>query len=463
MAKILLVELAYKNKYPPLALMKISTYHKMLGDDVYFCKGKNAELKAKRWDRIYISTLFTFHWQITVDTIGFYNNSVENLSDIYCGGVMATVLSEELKAEYAVTIIEGLLDKPGMLGSDSHIVDTMPPDYSILDTSANIYLNYTYTISDSYVVYATRGCVRNCPFCAVPDIEPCFNPYIDIKKQVNYIKNNFGEKKHLMLMDNNVLASKDFDRIVEDIRQLGYGKGAIHTIKVKGKHVSSKKYVDFNQGIDARLLEREKCEKLAELAIRPLRIAFDYADKKTVELYKEKATLAAECGIEHLSNYILFNYNDTPEDLYTRLEVNVLLNEQFKGAGYKARIWSFPMKYTPVRGEHCKDRKFIGENWNRKYLRAIQCILNATRGVVGPNKDFFYVAFGSDIEEYRKILAMPENYIFNRKFYEVYGLTDEWYEAFSKLSDNSTTFDFIMNGDLKQVGQTTDNVLRFYA
>ena len=36
---ILLVEPNYKNKFPPVALMKFSTYHKRRGDNVVFFKG----------------------------------------------------------------------------------------------------------------------------------------------------------------------------------------------------------------------------------------------------------------------------------------------------------------------------------------------------------------------------------------------------------------------------------------
>lgn len=53
----------YRNKYPPLALMKISAYHKNNGDEVFFAKGKYKELKNQKWDRIYVTTLFTFYYK----------------------------------------------------------------------------------------------------------------------------------------------------------------------------------------------------------------------------------------------------------------------------------------------------------------------------------------------------------------------------------------------------------------
>ena len=68
MRRILLVEPGYKNKYPPLGLMKISTYHKLKGDFVQFAKGCIKELQEEKWDRIYISTLFTFYWAVTIKT-----------------------------------------------------------------------------------------------------------------------------------------------------------------------------------------------------------------------------------------------------------------------------------------------------------------------------------------------------------------------------------------------------------
>jgi hypothetical protein len=60
----------------------------------------------------------------------------------------------------------------------------------------------------------------------------------------------------------------------------------------------------------------------------------------------------------------------------------------------------------------------VGKHWTKKLLRGLQCILLATHGVVGPNKDFFEKAFGADFDEFRWILLLPEDYIIHRRFHE---------------------------------------------
>ena len=413
MKKILLIEPDYKNKYPPLGLMKISTFHKQKGDHVVFYKGCSSELIEQQWDRVYISTLFTFHWDKTISTIKFYLPSVKDPSNVFVGGVMATLMKEDIEKEVKVTVVEGLLNQKGKLGySDDDKIDNIIPDYSIIDQKTNHLLNYSYTTNNSYIAYATRGCIRKCQFCAVPIIEPEFTNSLSIADQVKAIKNEYGEKPHLLLLDNNILASEKFPEIIEEIKSIGFQKGAKFFRNSNGKKISLNRYVDFNQGIDARLLTREKMALLSQIAIRPLRIAFD--DITFRNLYIEKIRLASEYGINTLSNYILFNYKDSPEDFYERLKINVELNEEFLKKGLNSRIWSFPMRYSPINGEYCKNRKYVGEKWNRKYLRGIQCILLTTHGVVGPKKKFFEKAFGKSVEEFLNILTLPEIFIIYR-------------------------------------------------
>ena len=437
MKNILLIEPDYKNKYPPLGLMKISTFHKEKGDNVFFYKGCSRELKEKIWDRIYISTLFTFYWNKTIKTIKYYSKSVNSLSDIFVGGVMATLMESEIKKEINVNVVEGLLNEKGKLGyEDDNTIDYLIPDYSIINPKVNSILNYVYPTNNSYIAYATRGCIRNCKFCAVPIIEPVFTNNLSITKQVEGIRKKYGEKRHLLLLDNNVLASKKFPEIIEEIKNAGFGKGAKYISNKNGKKRKIIRYIDFNQGIDARLLTREKMKLLSEIAIKPIRIAFD--DIKYKDTYIKKVRLAAEFGIKNLSNYLLFNFKDSPDDLYERMKINIELNEEFERNGYQSKIWSFPMKFAPIKGEYCKNRKYVGNEWNKKYLRGMQCILLATHGVIGPKRVFFEKAFGKDFYKFIKILSLPESYIIYRNEHEKNGDVRILEKMINSLSDEQS-------------------------
>ena len=423
--RILLVEPAYKNKYPPLGLMKLASFHRDQKDDVSFVKGMDMEVAGQTWDRIYVSTLFTFYWSQTIDTIKFYMSNSKGNPQVFVGGVMATLMKDEVEAATGAKVIEGLLNAPGLLGLvGDEAVDTAIPDYSIIDPGVNHLLHYNYPVADAYIGYATRGCIRHCPFCAVPTIERDYEPYVDLVRQVTGIEKAYGPKRNLLLMDNNVLASKQFRRIISEIKSLGFGQGASLTREVNGRQSSVLRHVDFNQGIDSRLLNNENMRLLSEIAIDPLRIAFDHVE--LADVYCRKVRLAAKWHIRHLSNYVLFNYEDAPVDLYRRLRINVDLNEEFAAHGVKTSIWSFPMRYCPVTGPDSINRHYVGmHGWTAKRLRGVRCILAATHGVVGPKKDFFLQAFGRDEDEFLSIIDMPEDFIIHRNLHEGNG-DKEW-------------------------------------
>lgn len=71
--KILLIEPGYKNKYPPLGLMKIAQYHGPRGkrDHVRFIKGEDRTVLGAAWDRIYVATLFSFEFQRIAQSVDF--------------------------------------------------------------------------------------------------------------------------------------------------------------------------------------------------------------------------------------------------------------------------------------------------------------------------------------------------------------------------------------------------------
>ncbi len=397
--RVLLVEPAYRNKYPPLGLMKIAAFHKMRGDYVHLVKGCDKNAASMTWDRVYLTTLFSFYWTETIKTIRFYEFCTKEPKGLFIGGPMATIMDEEIEKETGFKPVRGLLNESGKIGLPyDECVDCVVPDYSLLNE-----IEYRYPASNAYFAYATRGCIRKCPFCAVPILEPHFIDYIPLKEQIRAINDKYGEKKDLLLLDNNILASHKFAEIIDEIKEAGFTKGA--------KSHGSTRFVDFNQGIDLRLLTRDKMKRLADLPIRPLRIAFDHIALR--ERYIEKVELAAEFGIIHLSNYVLYNYRDTPDDFYQRLKTNIELNERLG-----TRIFSFPMRYIPIKD---RDRRYVGKHWSAKYLRGIQCILNATHGVVSPKRPFFEAAFGRNVREFNKLLLMPDKYIIYRHEYRSNG------------------------------------------
>ena len=445
--------------------------------------------KYPEWDFVGVTTLFTFYWSITIETIEFAKLLVKPDGKLMVGGVLASIQPSEIEKATGIRPHVGVLNTPGEIDEgDTQIIDELPLDYSILDE-----IDYEYPMSNAYYGYTSRGCIRKCPFCAVSILEPNFVPYIPLKDRIKGIIAKYGEQKDLLLMDNNILASPDFEQIINEIIECGFGKGdkyvqpnvfnkAFENLaegindraykrkcfkeiqklydKLKGKSEDAftvykaiddfqirdittvsknnllkiypilkpiyekhykvshrQRFVDFNQGVDARLFNEDNVKLLASIAIRPLRIAFD--DLKSRLAYEKALRLSAKAGIKDFSNYLLYNYNDTPEELYIRLRINVDLCDELG-----VSIYSFPMKYHPIHSEvtdginYSHNRDFIGKHWNRKYIRAIQAILNSTKGKVGKGTSFFEEAFGKDLIEFKELLEMPEVFILYRFFFK---------------------------------------------
>ncbi len=416
--KILLVEPGYRNKYPPLGLMKIASYHRDCNDDVLFVKGDDPDAFLKSWDRVYVTTLFSFEWARTSQAIDFAIKAANNQAErVFVGGIAASLMTSEFIGESrwaGVRFIAGLLDKSpaqslqlsaddddfGTEDISGKPIEERVPDYSILND-----IEYTYPVNDAYFGYSSRGCIRKCHFCGVPKLEGAQREMPSLYNLVNNVSRQFGEKKDLVLMDNNVTASARYKEVIAEICDLGFVPGA--KIERDGKYL--KRRVDFNQGVDARILAKSPMflEEMAKICISPLRIAFDHIGFKKV--YEKSVRMAADNGLTSLSNYMLYNFKDTPEDLYERMRLNIFLNEELG-----VRIWSFPMRYQPVT---LKDRSHVGESWNRYYLRSFQVILQATRGVVSGNPEFFKRAFGENKEEFKRLLTQPHGFIFNREHY----------------------------------------------
>ncbi len=524
MERILLVEPAYKNKYPPIGLMKISTFHKEYRKDyVKFVKGIAEEkCVTGQWDRIYITTLFTFDFDEVVKTVNYYKQFVRNpQSDIIIGGILATLLPKRVFEKTGIKTFEGQVTCASQINYkefEGVNVDTLSLDYDILSE-----IDYKYPAGDNYFGYTSRGCPNKCKFCAVPTLEPSFNTTNNILSQINDINNKYGEKRNLLLMDNNILHSPQLEEIVKELKKAGFKKGAPTFIKPveyiniynrikRRRAISSKayffeikkdivklknilieyskkvkkndrdnytifinelkekpnlfktieyldeknnyiiavletmqikrklqRYIDFNQGTDARLLTEEKMKILSEIDVRPYRIAFD--DIKLKSIYIKAMKIAGKYGVKHFSNYILFNYKDTPEELWERLKINIDLVDELNAKD----LFSFPMKYVPIEQTH---RKFVGENWSKKYISNIYAILNAKKGIVPKRRDFFEKAFGKTKEEFIELLNYPRDFLMYRSYFEENGFSKKWLDLYRNLSnDEHLELKKFQNGD----------------
>jgi hypothetical protein len=417
MKNVLLVEPDYRSKFPPLGLLKIASYHKSRGDEVTFVRGMDESLRALHWHRIYVASLFTWELPRTVKTIKYYSACVKSPTHIFVGGIGATLLPDFIRGKIECTIIEGPLDKPGLLDIDSPAIANIVPDYSILDK-----VEYNYKPHDAYFLKITKGCIRSCAFCAVPKLEPEFGYLSDVTCQVTSVNRLYGERQNIVVLDNNILGVDGIEKRIDEIRDLGFERGA--------KRNGRKRSVDFNQGLDARLI----CENpvlakyLAKICVAPVRLAFDFNNAMMEKAYRKAVAVLAEQGFSKFTNYMLFNFNDSPKDLYDRLLVNADLNEKLG-----VRITGFPMRFVPLSDVR---RDYVSEKWHWRYLRGVQCVLLATRGLVSPNPEFVRFAFGKTYEEFLEILAMPDRYIIYRKEYENNGATD-WRNKYRRLSAES--------------------------
>lgn len=456
---ILLVEPGYRNKYPPLGLMKLAQYHgpHEKRDNVRFIKGEDQSARDTPWDRIYITTLFSFEWDRTARSIDFALKLVGGQAHrVFVGGIAASLMHDTYLAEprwRGIRFIKGLLgDAPAIslqldpfeseLYADDITgtpIEDLVPDYSILS-----HIDYEYPVSDAYFTYASRGCVRKCAFCGVPALEGAQRDTNALTVVVEGVARLYGEKRDLILMDNNVVASANFKDIIAEILDLGFERGA----KLRRGRNYLQRRVDFNQGVDARILCKDPIylRELSRIALKPLRIAFDHLGLK--KPYSQAIRYAAEAGILDLSNYMLYNFHDSPADFFERMRLNVTLNEELG-----VRIFSFPMRYQPVTRP---DRGHVGKHWNPYYLRSMQVVLQATHGIVSGAPDFFRAAYGDTFDEFESILFRPHHYIFNRFWYERFGGRAEfesYQRAMGALSADERTelLGFLCGRDKNQI------------
>lgn len=250
------------HNFPNLPLMKISAWHKMQGDQVEWYE----PLLSGHMDKVYMSKVFSFtpDYEYCIDA-----------DEVIKGG-----------SGYCIELIDGKevynkeRDKP-LPEAIEHIY----PDYSL----------YPKLTKDTAYGFLTRGCPRGCDFCHVKDKEGrCSVKVADLDEF-------WRGQKNIVLCDPNILACVDH---VELLKQLA----------------DSKAKIEFNQGLDIRLINEKNIELLKKIRLTNIHFAFDrWQDKDIIEprLRKFAEITGYNKDRGHVMVYILVNFDTTIEqDLY---------------------------------------------------------------------------------------------------------------------------------------------------
>lgn len=259
------------HNYPNLPLMKISAYHKSIGDSVEWYQ----PLFSGHCDKVYMSKVFSF----TPDYQYFIDADV-----IERGGT-----------GYAIELINGKevyhKDKDKPLPDE---IEHIYPDYSL----------YPELTKDTAYGFLTRGCPRGCGFCHVASKEgKCSYKVADLSEF-------WRGQKNIILCDPNILACPEHPDLLQQL-------------------VDSKARVNFNQGLDVRLITDRNINILKQIRLDSIHFAFDrWQDKDIVE--PKLRQFAYQTGYDRHKGsvmvYILTNYDTTIEQDIYRIQLCRELN-----------------------------------------------------------------------------------------------------------------------------------------
>lgn len=324
--KILLVEPDYYTKYPPLGLLKIGKMEERKFGlvDVRLVRG-NSLLPDFVPDRIYITSLFSYAWEKVHSAISFYTKIYTD-SEIIVGGIYATLMSEHIKTNFPnICIYTGLFKE----------AEDLLPAYHLLKQVEK------WKDWDKSILFTSRGCIRKCPFCVVPKMEGEY--YADKKSILKFIH---PDHKRVVIWDNNFLASPYSKNILKEL-------------------IEYKIIPDFNQGLDARLIDDEIAVLLAKSKSKTIHFAYDF--KEEASAVKRVINFLEKAGFNkrNLIFYMLYNFydpsnnmGDTPADFFYRL------NDLMKWG-----VTAYPMRYVPL--DSLDKNKFISPYWNAEKLEMI--------------------------------------------------------------------------------------------
>ncbi len=256
------------HNFPSLPLMKLSAWHKQQGDTVEWYDQLFHSI-GEPFDKVYMSKVFSF----TPD-FPYYINAKEVIK----GGSGYCIRLKNGKEVYDK-------EKDTMLPPG---IETIYPDYSI-------YYDIIPEVKNTAYGFLTRGCPRGCEYCHVG----CKEGRKSYK--VADLGTFWHGQKNIILLDPNITACKDWKPLFQQL-------------------IDSNAWIDFSQGLDIRLMDKEKIKMLMQMKIKQVHFAWDrYQDKKEiVPKFKEFKELTG-WDKRKLPVYVLINFNTTIEQDLDRI------------------------------------------------------------------------------------------------------------------------------------------------
>lgn len=280
-----------KGCFPNLPLMKLSAWHKEQGDLVEWYD------PSKHYDLVYMSKVFSF--------------TNEPFEEIHADQVVKG------GSGYAIQLIDGkeVFDQKKHSNLPDHI-EHIFPDYSL------------YEITNTAHGFMSRGCPRGCFFCHVKAKEGC-KAY-----KVADLNEFWNGQKNIELYDPNTLACPEWKDILQQL-------------------IDSKANVDFNQGVDIRLMTDEKCEMLMQMKIKHIHFAWDrYQDKEFVVPKLQRFKEMTGWSRDKVTVYILTNYDTTMEQNLERVTT-------CRELGFNPYIMRYDKEHIPRGSEINKLARYV--------------------------------------------------------------------------------------------------------
>lgn len=316
--KCVLIEPPYKTKYLPLGLAKISSLIKSNGGDAVFQRNYNYAGE----DLICMTTLFTYDSKFVVEEIErilFLNPK----SKLVIGGVFATLNADYLNDKFPnAHIFKGY----------SIMLDMYAPDYNTDWKMKEEFKDFSY-------VFTTRGCPNTCPYCAVKKLEP--EAWLNDTWKCHIDK----DKPNVMVYDNNLTA---FD--------INWVKDVFNFFNNNNKKLL------FDNGFDVKTINDDIAKILvsAKYYKDGLRVAFDRIEEDGVFQTAVERLVACGAKPHKIMVYVLFNFNDTPQDANYRMKECARLG-----------LRPYPQKYVPL-NKLSRLPAFIGRHWTKNLAESFR-------------------------------------------------------------------------------------------